>query len=558
MGIPVLLPIPSLGLDILLHHTAEEAVTMWSPKTLFGMSLTAIMACHSASTAEQCQGKDSCADQTIGSVMLQMDTWASKMPRKTVKTMFGVPILMETFMEADPVESEWVMVMKEGDNTEAAIHRICEAATHCTGEDIALGHITLHCTWQELLELAAKNREDIESIEADGVDRAIPELPEEVDPSLLQAGNVKSWGLDRIDARNGLDNSYNPPAGGGEGVHVYVLDTGIRTTHTDFGGRAIPTLECLGNGAKVCNGDTKCARDANGHGTHCAGTVGGSKYGVAKKTILHGVKVLDNNGDGMWTWYTKALDWILQNGERPAIVSASIGGAGKTNFVKSAIERTINQGIAVVVAAGNENDNSCEYTPGYTPSAINVGATGQNDKRSWFSNYGQCIDIWAPGSKITSAGHRNDGDIKDDWGTSMACPHVSGAAALLLGKEPNLSPKTITERLISSATKDKVTNATGSPNKLLYIQGGSTPPQTTASPPAECKDLHRKCSTQAWKNRCHKTKFQKLCPFTCGKCDGGTPECKNKHPKCLTTWKNKCHRAKVQNQCPLMCGKCPA
>merc|ERR1719195_826964 len=120
----------------------------------------------------------------------------------------------------------------------------------------------------------------------------------------------------------------------------------------------------------------------------------------------------------------------------------------------------------------------------------------------------------------------------------MACPHVAGAAALLLGGKPNLSPEAITERLISDATTGKVKDGKGAPNKFLYVQSGSTPPGTTASPPTECKDLNSKCSTK-WKNRCHRPNVQKLCPLTCGQCDSGTPECKNKHPKCLTKWKNK-------------------
>lgn len=534
---------------------------MWNPKAIFSISLAVIMTCRPVATAEQCEGKESCVDQTTGSVMLQTASHASKVQRELVsKTMFGVPVLMEKSMEDDAMENNWVLVLKEDTNIEATIHQICGSTSNCIGEEFALGQIVLHCTWQELFELVKKHRDDIESIETDGMDHAIPDFPSEEDPSLLQVGGVNSWGLDRIDARNGLDDSYNPPAGGGKGVHIYVLDTGIRTTHKDFGGRAIPTIDCITGRCKECNGKTNCARDVHGHGTHCAGTVGGSQYGVAKKATLHAVKVLDNNGDGLWTWYTAALDWILENGEEPAVVSASIGGQGHTDFMKRAVEKTFNQGITVVVSAGNENDDACQYTPGYIPKAINVGSTRKrNDERSYFSNYGKCIDIWAPGTGITSAGHRNDGGKALMDGTSMACPHVAGAAALLLGDEPTLSPNEITERLISSATENTVDDVKkGSPNKFLYIQRGSTPPQTTASPPAECEDLNPKCTTQAWKKKCHKVKFQKLCPLTCDKCDSGTPECKNKHPKCLTNWKKKCHKQSVQKQCPLMCGKCTA
>merc|ERR1712176_230669 len=204
----------------------------------------------------------------------------------------------------------------------------------------------------------------------------------------------------------------------------------------------------------------------------------------------------------------------IENREHPAVISASIGGYGKSNFMKVGIERTIKDGITVIVSAGNENDNSCDYTPGYVPSVINVGATSSDDKRAGFSQYGKCIDIFAPGVNIKSAGHKSDRAIQIMHGTSMACPHVSGAAALLLQKEPDLSPKTITERLLSSATKDKVKNALGSPNKLLYIGGSPTAP----SPPTECKDTHRKCSSQSWKKKRHKSRIAKLCPKMCGKC----------------------------------------
>jgi len=530
---------------------------MWSPNTLFIICFTALMVCHPASTVEECPGKGSCPAQTNGTSMLQIGKQMSKVTRESVnQTIFGVPILMETSTEDETEESDWVVVLKDDNNIEATVHRACQTTPKCTSEELALGMITLHCTWQELEEFVTKNRDEIESIENDGVMVGDPDFPGEADPSLLQAGNVNSWGLDRIDARSGLDNSYTPPAGAGQGVHVYVLDTGIRTTHNDFGGRAIPTLEILGNGVKECKGSTGCARDGHGHGTHCAGTVGGSKFGVAKKATLHAVKVLTDNNGGQWSWFASALDWIVRNGEEPAVVSASIKGRGTFQFLKTAVEGAVNHGITVVVCAGNENDNGCKISPGYIPAAISVGATNSNDGRASFSNYGTCVDIFAPGVNINSAGHRSNGDTEMMSGTSMACPHVSGVAALLLQDEPNLSPQAVAKRLISDATKDKVKDAKGTPNRMLYVEGGPTPPQTTAPPPAGCEDQHWKCPNQ-WKNKCHKAKFQKLCPLTCGQCTSTTgEECKNKHPKCLTKWKNKCHKASVQNKCPLMCGKC--
>merc|ERR1719210_254111 len=408
----------------------------------------------------------------------------SKTPEKSVrKTIFGVPVLMENSIGpsySGDEEKDWVLVIKQGQETEAVVHRVCQAV-NCTGEERKLGLITFHGTEQELFELVAQNQDEIESIETDGEATAIPDFPDEsVDASRSVAANVKSWGLDRIDDRRGLDNSYNPPAGGGRGVHVYVTDTGIRTTHNDFGGRAIPTLEIVGNGVRVCRGNVNCAADRAGHGTHCAGTVGGSHYGVAKQVTLHAVKILSDSGSGQFSWFTQALDWIVLNGQRPAIVSASLGGGGTHNFVKVAVDRTVNAGVVVVVAAGNNRANACGFTPAYIPSVINVGATQSNDQRAGFSNYGQCLDIFAPGVNIISAGHRSNTATARMQGTSMACPHVAGAAALVLQKEPNLMPGAVEQRLLANATKNIVTSPQGSPNNFLYVGMGSTPP--TAPP----------------------------------------------------------------------------
>merc|ERR1719414_762486 len=185
---------------------------------------------------------------------------------------------------------------------------------------------------------------------------------------LLEVGAVDSWGLDRVDDRVGLDNSYAAPSltNQGAGVHVFVADTGIRTTHQDFGNRALPTLEVLSSTVKECDpDDTDCAFDRNGHGSHCAGTVGGTRYGVAKAATLHAVKVLADSGGGSFSWIIKAIEWVVEKGQKPAVMSMSLGGFGSMSSVNRAIDAAVEAGVVVVVAAGNDGETShpdaCDY-----------------------------------------------------------------------------------------------------------------------------------------------------------------------------------------------------
>jgi serine protease len=276
--------------------------------------------------------------------------------------------------------------------------------------------------------------------------------------------------LDRIDDRTGQDGTYGAP-NDGKGIHVYVLDTGVRTTHEDYGGRAIPTLEAYSGTNKVCNaGDTSCANDANGHGTHCAGTVGGTKSGVAKGVTLHAVKVLSDQGSGSTAGIVNAIDWVMQNSPKPSVISMSLGGAGQSQAFKTAIDRAVAARVVAVVAGGNDNKDSCQYSPAFVPSAITVGSTAKGDGRSSFSNYGTCTDIFAPGSDINSAWHTGDGAYKAISGTSMACPHVAGAVALLLQQDKSLTPADVNTKLRTTSTKGAISNVgAGSPNMLLYL-----------------------------------------------------------------------------------------
>jgi subtilisin family serine protease len=266
------------------------------------------------------------------------------------------------------------------------------------------------------------------------------------------------WGLDRIDQRNrplSATYTYNWT---GSGVRVYVIDTGIRTTHTQFGGRASNVFDAFGGSGADCNG----------HGTHVSGTVGGSTYGVAKSALLRGVRVLDCNGSGSTSGVIAGVNWVTQNHINPAVANMSLGG-GASSALDSAVNSLSNSGVPIAVAAGNSNADACGSSPARAANAITTGSTTTTDARSSFSNFGTCLDIFAPGSGILSAWFSSDTATATLSGTSMASPHVAGVAALYKQANPSASSTTVRNAIVNNATTNVVTGAgTGSPNRLLY------------------------------------------------------------------------------------------
>ena len=268
-----------------------------------------------------------------------------------------------------------------------------------------------------------------------------------------------TWGLDRIDQRNLPLNSTFTYPNTASNVRAYIIDTGIRTTHSDFGGRATWGTNTV---------DTNNT-DCNGHGTHVAGTVGGTKYGVAKSVRLVAVKVLNCSGSGTTAGVISGVNWVTSNAVKPAVANMSLGGGASTTL-DNAVANSINSGITYALAAGNSSANACNSSPARVASAITVGATTSTDPRASYSNYGSCVDIFAPGSSITSAWRTSDTATNSISGTSMASPHVAGAAALVLSANTSYTPAQVASYLTSNATTGKVTSpGTGSPNRLLFV-----------------------------------------------------------------------------------------
>jgi len=405
-------------------------------------------------------------------------------------------------------EKDWILVIDDvhakEKNGETAL-RVCQAAGtgKCLSSDS--GIVNVRATRKELKKILKSHKDVISFAESDEL---IPPPSEIRSNSKVSSSRVKQaddddddddddggrvpWGLDRINEHlpvyDGKD--WRKP-NGGHGVNVYVIDSGIRITHAEFEGRAKAAIKVTGNGVRVCQeNDATCAADDKiGHGTHCAGTIGGRDHGVAPGVTLHAIKV-DTAPGGMSSVsrILMGINWVVMRGscDGPCVISISMGDGMKDHWEAKAlrfqVERAYELGIPVIVAAGNSNENACDVQPARVSEAITVGATTIHDVRpgpkEWGydrfgkaqgSNYGSCVDIFAPGDLITSAGHKTDHEVTVKSGTSMAVPHVTGAAALLLEAQPKLTSREISATLKVRATPGVVFDSRSADNLLLYV-----------------------------------------------------------------------------------------
>ncbi|OTG70028.1 hypothetical protein B9T38_13480 [Acinetobacter sp. ANC 4218] len=290
-----------------------------------------------------------------------------------------------------------------------------------------------------------------------------PQVSYVEEDTLMQTNTITQsnpvWGLDRIDQHNlplSKSFSYNKT---GSAVNAYIVDTGILASHQEFNSRVQTGYSAIA--------DNNGTNDCNGHGTHVAGTVGGSTYGIAKNVGLVPVRVLDCAGSGAMSGVIAGLDWIIQNGRKPAVVNMSLGGSAYSTL-DTAIDNLFNNGYVPVVAAGNSNTDACTSSPARAGKAITVAATDSTDTRASYSNYGSCVDLFAPGSQITSAWIGSNSSAATASGTSMASPHVAGVVATMLENNSTATPQSITDQLLNQSTVNLIQNPMSSPNRLLY------------------------------------------------------------------------------------------
>ncbi|MFN2525120.1 MAG: S8 family serine peptidase [Actinomycetota bacterium] len=318
-------------------------------------------------------------------------------------------------------------------------------------------------------------------------DERVAYVEEDLPVAKVATQTSATWGLDRIDQRDlPLNSSYTYNATG-SGVTAYIIDTGIRFSHSEFGGRAVSGVDKIDGGT---------ADDCDGHGTHVAGTVGGSTYGVAKQVRLVAVRVLDCNGSGSTSGVIAGVDWVTSDhaAGAPAAANMSLGG-GASSSLDTAVKNSITDGISYSVSAGNGDflgrpQNACNYSPARVAEALTISATDKTDTKASWANYGSCVDLFAPGVSITSAWSTSDTATDTISGTSMASPHVAGVAALYLEANPSAGPAAVAQAITSNATPNKVSSpGSGTPNRLLYsgfisAEPDTTPPAITSGPNA--------------------------------------------------------------------------
>ncbi|WNV86043.1 S8 family serine peptidase [Umezawaea sp. Da 62-37] len=379
---------------------------------------------------------------------------ASAAPEGTVAAAVG----------ATAVPDQYVVVLKDGVVAQSAVQQTADGLVSRYGG-------TVKATWRHALRGFSVTTSAVNARKL-AADPAVASVSQDARISAVDTQpNPPSWGLDRIDQRDlPLDSSYTYPTTAAN-VHAYIVDTGIRTTHSTFGGRA-------SWGYNAVDGNNT---DCNGHGTHVAGTVGGAQYGVAKSVQLVAVKVLDCAGSGTFAQVISGVDWVTGNAVKPAVANMSLGAVASaaTAPLEAAVRGSIASGVTYAIASGNSNANACTFSPALVAEAITVNASDITDRRASFSNYGTCTDLYAPGVNITSSWNTDDSATNTISGTSMATPHTAGVAAAYLATHPADPPATVQAALVNDASVNKIADAgAGSPNRLLYLGSGPSTPGT--------------------------------------------------------------------------------
>ena len=380
----------------------------------------------------------------------------------------GIAALIPAQAEAAGTSSDYIVLYESGAGLSQKV-----ASEEARGNDV-----------QDVFRSAVKgyvaslDSADVSRLRAqDGVLLVEKDKPVEALGAGPRSGLASSWGLDRIDQRTLPLNSQISTSQNGFGVTAYIIDTGIRADHAQFGDRVTAGFDAFTDGQN--------SNDCNGHGTHVAGTVGGSTYGVAPEVSLVAIRVLNCSGSGSTSGVIAGINWATANHAAgvPAVANMSLGG-GYSPALNTATQNAISDGISFAVAAGNENADACNVSPASAPNALTVGSTTSSDSRSSFSNWGTCVDIFAPGSAITSAWHSSSSATNTISGTSMASPHVAGAAALLLSASPSSTPAEVATAMGAASTTGAVgTPGVGSVNRLLYTGDAATPNPTPEPPP---------------------------------------------------------------------------
>jgi len=440
----------------------------------------------------------------LGFALLWQSTGALR--KASSKSVGGVPIMNYRYrhMQVGAMDGkfDWVLKFQDGLGDEQLLafcggdagKGACSAVGHPTEGGAPLA--TVRATEEQLEKLFQQHPALVEWAE--------PDTPVELEPS-EDSEEVEAsgspWGLDTI----GLTRASFT----GQGVHIYVMDTGIRTTHQDFGGRAVPTIDTISGGGQVkeCSPtDATCAADDNGHGTHVAGTAGGTTFGAARDATLHANKVCCGSGTNILA----GMDWVATKASKPAVMTMSLGSYTTPESSRVALDAVVNSGVTVTVSAGNRGTPSCEKSFTFIRSAIGVGASDESNTRAGFSNYGECNAIFAPGVRTVSASHTSDTGSSSKSGTSMAAPLVAGVTALLLEQDSSRSPGKIRELLRSRAQVNQLKQLkSGDPNLLLWAGATAAPPGPAPAPPPQQDECPFWCSARF----CLASACQENCDF---------------------------------------------